>query len=203
MPNQTIDAPTASHANRLFAEIEAERAYLIRFALSKVRDADVAEEVVQEALLAALSGINSFQGDSSLRTWLTSILKFKIIDHQRSAATNRERYATAPAEQSEDGSSVDWLDQLFDETGHWRADMGTWAMPEAAHEQQAFFVALERCMDKLPKATARVFFQREVIGEDTDVICKEEGISSSNCWVMLHRARMGLRECLQKNWFGQ
>lgn len=187
-------------STRLYEQIDAERAYLLRFALAKLRDQDIAEEVVQEALLAALSGSASFAGDASLRTWLTSILKHKIIDYQRRVTTERERFASAPSAGEE---ADDWLDALFDETGHWRAEFAVWTLPDAAHEQRAFFAAFERCMDKLPTTTAQVFFQREVMGEDTETICKEFDISSSNCWVILHRARVALRECLEKNWFGK
>lgn len=187
-------------STQLYAAIEAERAYLLRYALAKLRDEDLAEEVVQETLLAALSGSTSFAGGSSLRTWLTSILMHKIIDYQRRVTTERARFADAPAAGEE---SEDWLDALFDETGHWRAEFAVWTLPDAAHEQREFFAVFERCMDKLPTTTAQVFFQREVIGEDTETICKELAISSSNCWVILHRARVALRECLERNWFGK
>ncbi len=185
----------------IFAEIEAQRSYLMRFALAKLRDETDAEEVVQEAMLAALDGAAGFAGDSTLRTWLTSILKFKIIDFQRRMVTERERFQTAPVQSEENGG--DWMDQLFDETGHWRDTFTNWTMPDAAHEQKAFFETLERCMDKLPPVTARVFFQREVLGNDTEEICKDESITSSNCWVILYRARLSLRECLDRNWFGK
>jgi RNA polymerase sigma-70 factor, ECF subfamily len=184
----------------LYLQIEGERAYLMRYAISKLRDDSAAEEVVQEALVAALGAASSFAGNASLRTWLTSILKFKIIDFQRAASAERERFSAPPSALEDD---EDWFDQLFDSTGHWRQEFGNWAMPDAAHEQKAFFGALERCMDKLPPATARVFFQREVIGEETEAICKDESISPSNCWVMLHRARVALRDCLDQNWFGK
>lgn len=184
-----------------FIEIESHRSYLIRFATARLREADAAEEVVQEALLAALDGISNFAGGSTLRTWLTSILKFKIIDYQRRVVTERERFVQPPAE-TEDSDTA-WFDRMFDETGHWRAPMSTWATPDDAASQKAFFNAFENCMDKLPAATARVFFQREVLGEETEEICKAEAISSSNCWVMLHRARLSLRECLERSWFSK
>ncbi len=186
----------------MFAAIETERPYLMRFALAKLRDEDKAEEAVQETMLAALTGIDRFAGASSLRTWLTGILKFKMIDYQRRVVVERERFAAVPAAGAED-AGTDWLDQLFDETGHWRAEFGTWALPDVAHEQAEFFAVFERCMDKLPTTAARVFFQREVMGADTDEICKDEEITASNCWVILHRARIGLRECLDHNWFGR
>ncbi len=189
-----------SEKSNLFLEIEAERGYLMRFALAKLRDESDAEEVVQEALVSALTGVAGFSGDSSLRTWMTSILKFKIIDFQRRVITERSRFQEAPAQSELEGD--EWFDQLFDETGHWHETFTPWAVPEAVHEQKAFFATLEKCMDKLPPATSRVFFQREVLGTDTEEICKDEAITPSNCWVILHRARLSLRECLEHNWFG-
>ncbi len=185
----------------LFIEIESHRSYLLRFATARLREADAAEEVVQEALLAALDSVSGFAGGSTLRTWLTSILKFKIIDYQRRAVTERERFVQPPAET--EGNDTAWFDRMFDDTGHWRAPMSTWATPDDAASQKAFFDAFERCMDKLPAVTARVFFQREVLGEETEDICKAETISSSNCWVILHRARLSLRECLDRSWFSK
>ncbi|MEO8384162.1 MAG: sigma-70 family RNA polymerase sigma factor [Betaproteobacteria bacterium] len=198
MGADTKDNPV--HTRRvLFAEVESHRSYMLRFATAKLRDADQAEEVVQEALLAALDGIDSFSGQSALRTWLTSILKFKIIDFQRRVISERAHLASAP--QTDDSSDPEWLDKMFDDTGHWQPRLSAWSNPDGALEQKQFFEVFERCMDKLPSAASRVFFKREVMGIETDEICKEESISSSNCWVMLHRARMALRECLDRNWF--
>ena len=183
----------------LFVEVESHRGYLLRFAVAKLRDTGQAEEVVQEALLAALDGVGGFSGQSSLRTWLTSILKFKIIDFQRRIISDRAHFAVAPAD--DDSADPEWMERMFDETGHWNPRLGEWANPDSALEQKQFFEALERCLDKLPKSAGRVFFKREVMGIDTDEICKDEDISASNCWVMLHRARLALRECLDRNWF--
>jgi len=182
----------------LYAEVESHRGYLLRFATAKLRDGDQAEEVVQEALLAALEGVGSFAGQSSLRTWLTSILKFKIIDYQRRVISDRAHFASAPDEDQEDPA---WMDRMFDDTGHWAPRLAEWTNPDNALQQKQFFETFERCMDKLPKAASRVFFKREVMGVDTEEICKEESITASNCWVMLHRARLALRECLDRNWF--
>ena len=77
-----------------------------------------------------------------------------------------------------------------------------WSDPEAALEQRRFWEIFERCLDRLPGAAGRVFFKREILGEETEAICKDERITASNCWVILHRARLGLRTCLEKNWFG-
>src|SRR5258706_9979058 len=184
-----------------FAEIEGHRPYLMRYALAQLRDGQMAEEAVQEALLAALEAVSSFAGQSSLRTWLTSILRFKVIDLQRRAVTERSR--AEPGDLSAASDDEGWLDELFDETGHWRQAPSAWGDPEAAFESSRFWEMFQGCLDKLPAAAGRVFFKREIVGEDTDVICKEEGITSSNCWVILHRARLALRSCLEKNWFGK
>lgn len=184
-----------------FAEIEGHRPYLMRYALAQLRDGQLAEEAVQEALLAALESVHGFGGRSSLRTWLTSILRFKVIDLQRRAVSERAlvELTDFAAEAGEEG----WLDELFDDTGHWRQAPSAWSDPEAALEQGRFWQAFQGCLDKLPPAGARVFFKREIVGEETAVICKEEGITASNCWVILHRARLALRSCLEKNWFGK
>ena len=184
-----------------FAEIEGHRPYLMRYALAQLRDGQMAEEAVQEALVAALEAVSSFAGQSSLRTWLTSILRFKVIDLQRRAVTERSRAELTDLSAASDDEG--WLDELFDETGHWRQAPQAWSDPEAALEQRRFWEAFERCLDRLPAMGGRVFFKREVMGEDTETICKEESITASNCWVILHRARLALRSCLEKNWFGK
>ena len=192
--------PIAQQTDPRFAEIESHRPYLVRYALAQLRDAEAAEEAVQEALVAALESLESFGGKSSLRTWLTSILRFKVIDLQRRASADRANVElTDFAAGEEDG----WLDELFDETGHWRQPPQAWSDPEASLEQRRFWEAFERCLDGLPPTGARVFFKRAVMGEETETICKDEGITSSNCWVILHRARLALRSCLEKNWFGK
>ena len=184
-----------------FAEIESHRPYLVRYALSQLRDGQLAEEAVQEALVAALESIGSFGGKSTLRTWLTSILRFKVIDLQRRAATERQHFEASDADGM--GEDAGWLDELFDETGHWRVSPQAWSDPEASLEQRRFWEAFEHCLDALPGAAGRVFFKREILGEETETICKDERVTASNCWVILHRARLGLRACLEKNWFGK
>jgi RNA polymerase sigma-70 factor, ECF subfamily len=184
----------------LFLEVESHRGYLLRYATARLRDGMQAEEVVQEALLAALAGIDSFAGDATLRTWLTAILKFKIIDLQRDLIRDRNHFVSTAHE--DDSADPEWLDRQFDASGHWQARFADWPNPDQALQQKEFFRVFERCLDKLPPAAGRVFFKREVMGIDTEDICKEEGITASNCWVMLHRARVALRACLERNWFG-
>lgn len=176
------------------AKVESLRPYLLRYAGLQLRDSDAAEDAVQEALLAALASEAAFAGRSNLRTWLTGILKHKIVDHIRRAS--RE----SPVEA---GSGPLELEDLFDARGHWRDAPLQWTDPDAALEQQRFFAALEECLARLPAKTARTFMMREHLGCETDEICKELGITPTHCWVLLYRARMALRECLQLNWFGK
>ena len=177
-------------------KIEALRPYLLRYAAMELRNPETAEDCVQEALLAALSAEASFEGRSNLRTWLTGILKHKIVDAIRRAS--RER----PVEDMEDGAISD-VDALFDETGHWREALQPWENPDGALHQKQFLLALESCLGGLPARTAQVFMLREHLGLETGEICKELGLTATNCWVLLYRARMLLRECLEKSWFAK
>ena len=178
-------------------QVESLRPYLLRYAALQLRDAAAAEDAVQEALLAALAGEASFAGRSNLRTWLTGILKHKIVDAIRRQA--REQ----PAAQSDAQSEAAEFDALFDHRGHWEEAPDAWEQPEAALGQKQFLAALEACLRALPERTARVFMMREHLGLETPEICKELEITATHCWVMLHRARMALRLCLEKNWFAK
>jgi RNA polymerase sigma-70 factor (ECF subfamily) len=177
------------------SQVEGLRPYLLRFATLQLRDAAAAEDAVQEALLAALAGESNFAGRSNLRTWLTGILKHKIVDAIR--RQSRER----PAADLESGSDDGEVDALFDRRGHWEESPDAWEQPEGALGQKQFLAALEACLRALPERTARVFMMREHLGMETSEICKELGVTSTHCWVMLHRARMALRLCLTTNWF--
>jgi len=183
-----------TQTNETRTRIEDERAYLLRYATLQLRDRSAAEDAVQETLLAALAAQAPFAGRSKLRTWLTGILKHKIIDAMRRAG----REAPLP-EESEDGSE---FDVLFETGGHWREPPPTWQNPDSALEQKRFFVALEACLARLPAKTAQVFMMREHMGVETGDICKEIGITPTHCWVLLYRARMVLRLCLEETWFG-
>ena len=176
------------------SRLQEERGYLLRYARLQLREPQAAEDAVQETLLAALAGEAGFGGRSNLRTWLTGILKHKIVDAIR--RSSRE----APLA-SEDGAEE--FDARFDERGHWREFPPAWSDPDAALGEKQFFATLEECLARLPQKTARVFMMREHMGFETGEICKELGITSTHCWVLLYRARMALRECLEVNWFGK
>ncbi len=177
-------------------ELERERPYLLRFAQLQLRNPAAAEDAVQETLLAAIEGRSRFSGRSSLRTWLTGILKHKIIDHLRRSG-REQPLAGAEDERSE----ADAIDALFAADGHWRDSPSDWGNPAATLENDRFWAAFELCLSRLPERTGRVFTMREVMEMSTEEICQELGITPTNCWVMLHRARLTLRECLQLTWF--
>ncbi|MBI5898588.1 MAG: sigma-70 family RNA polymerase sigma factor [Rhodocyclales bacterium] len=181
------------------SELNALRPDLLRFARLQLRDAGAAEDAVQETLLAALAGGKNFEQRSAYKTWLISILRNKIIDIIRSQGREAPLSTLADNDEAEEAM----IDALFETDGHWRAEMrpARWADPEASLEQQQFWRVFEACLDHLPEKTARVFMMREVLGLETEEICKETGISTSNCWVVLHRARLALRACLQQGWF--
>jgi len=178
------------------AQLDAHRGYLLRVARLQLRDDALAEDVVQETLLAALSG-STFSGKSSLKTWLTGILKHKIID-----AIRRKQREPLLASTFDDECDIEDLDGLFKAPfGAWDSPPAEWGDPERALNRSQFFDIMDFCLEKLPPNTARVFMMREVMGLESDEICKELAITANNLWVILYRARMSLRECLEQNWF--
>jgi RNA polymerase sigma-70 factor (ECF subfamily) len=175
------------------------RGYLYRYALSRLRHADMAEELVQDTMLAALEGCAHFRGESALRTWLAGILKHKIVDWQRREARNPLRLGASTADSERERE--DEMDAFFDESGDWISPPTAWPDPEQSLLSRRFWEMFEGCLADLPAATARAFYLREIQGMSTDEICAELSISQSNCWVMLHRARMSLRRYVEERWF--
>lgn len=171
------------------------RPQLLRFARLQLRSEAAAEDAVQEALLAAMEGAASFTGASAIKTWVFSILRNKIIDDIRRR--------TREPELRPSGDEGDEFDDMFLADGHWAEKPSPWSDPDASLEQKQFWTIFEACLEGIPAKPGRVFMMREFLGLSTDEICKELAISTSNCWVLLHRARLGLRECLALRWFGR
>ncbi|MDZ7344802.1 MAG: sigma-70 family RNA polymerase sigma factor [candidate division KSB1 bacterium] len=173
--------------------------YLYGFALLRLRNRELAEEMVQETFLAALKARQNFARQSSERTWLVGILKHKIIDHFRRAS--RERPVA-----DFDGASSD--DDLFHPSGawidHWTQEGAPkeWAEdPSRLVEQKEFWEIFNRCLTQLPPRLAEAFTLREIDGFSSEEVCRILNISANNLWVMLHRARAMLRRRLEVNWF--
>jgi RNA polymerase sigma-70 factor (ECF subfamily) len=180
--------------------VDAHGDYLFAFALSRVRDEFLAEDLVQETLLAAMQARGSFAEKSSERTWLCGILKHKIIDHFRKSS--REVELTAD---ESDMSSYDYLFQGDGPgQGHWTAEskpIGWEANPEQLLEHSEFRGILTHCLGELPERVANCFTLREIDGFESHEICDFLNISANNFWVMMHRARLHLRRCIDVNWF--
>ncbi len=196
-PNDTGATPTEPPNCDPAAWLTEHGDYLYRYALLQLRDKAAAEDAVQEALLAALSAWERFSGQSTVRTWLTGILKHKILDLFRNRA--KEPQYTPSSDDPE--VELSYLEQsLFDASGHWIHKPGTWSSPEASLDQKRFWTEFLHCLEQLTATHARVFHLRELEGLSTESICKELNITSTNCWVMLYRARLGLQQCLEAHW---
>lgn len=168
------------------------RPTLFRIARLHLRNDAWAEDAVAETMLAAVESRRAFDGRSRYGTWVVGILKHKIIDVLR--ARSRE----APlADVADDG----FEDEIFQPDGHYREAPVEWESPEDRLSRVQFFEVLETCVEGLPAAQARIFMLREWLDCTTDEICKELAITPTNAGVLLHRARMRLRECLELRWF--
>ncbi|PJA32612.1 MAG: RNA polymerase subunit sigma-70 [Zetaproteobacteria bacterium CG_4_9_14_3_um_filter_53_7] len=169
--------------------------YLYRYAFSRLHNEDLAADMLQETLLAGWKGFNNFAGQSSIRTWLTGILQHKIIDHIRREIRNRKLTESV----ENDPTSA-----YFNENGSWREVPSAWKdNPEALCQSEQFHAVLESCISKLPEKQQIIFRMRDITGEDSDTICKSCDMTSTHLHVLLHRARLALRKCLEWNWFGQ
>jgi RNA polymerase sigma-70 factor, ECF subfamily len=167
--------------------------YLYRYALTKLHESAGAEDVVQETFLAAVKGMDRFSAKSSERTWLIGILKHKIVDYVRKASRERSYEDVSRAE--------DRVDDYLDRKGHWRTGDVDWRTnPRKALEQREFWGVFDSCLGEMPDRLQSVFTMRELEGHGADEICRELGITSTNLWVMLHRARAKLKTCLEQRW---
>jgi RNA polymerase sigma-70 factor (TIGR02943 family) len=178
-------------------QLGALRQDLQRYAQLQLRNEAWAEDVVSETLLVALEKPESFDNRSQLKTWLIGILKYKILDKFR----HNKREVSLPDQ--EDVSNNERLEGLlFKADGHFETPPSDWGDPVTQLNRQEFFVVLEACIEKLPVQLGRLFLMREWLELSSEEICKELGLTSTNFYVQLYRARIRLRECLNINWFG-
>lgn len=168
--------------------------HLLKFARLQLRNDTLAEDVLQETLLAAIQNKDTFRGDAQLKTWLIAILKNKILDVLR---LEKYRKTISMDEYSEEEFHV-----LFDQAGHWNSEdaPGNLGDPVKVFEQARFWEIFELCMTALPDKYAQVFSMNEFLGVAASEICKELHITLTNYWVLMHRSRMQLRLCLEKRW---
>lgn len=172
---------------------------MIKFAHLQLRDEAQAEDVVQEALVAALDNTREFAGRSAVKTWIFAILKNKIVDLIRLQARTTNVSALSAEEESLDQA----FESLFNSNAHWSPGSrpSNWGDPEESLREQRFWEVFDACLKHLPENTARVFMMREFLELEATEVCQELSLTASNCNVILHRARNGLRRCLESNWF--
>ncbi|MEO8544197.1 MAG: sigma-70 family RNA polymerase sigma factor [Betaproteobacteria bacterium] len=188
----------ASPAVSFEQQLVAHRGYLLKFARLQLRNESWAEDAVSETLLAALNKPQGFANRSQLKTWLVGILKHKVMDVFRHNART-----VAVDIHAEGSASEDVLDGLvFRANGHFMHPPADWGNPEQDLQSRQFMTVLEACTEKMPPAMGRAFLMREWLELSSEEICNEMGLSSTNLYVTLHRARLRLRECLELNWFG-
>ena len=198
--SQALDQPRATPPVDPETWVDDHGDVLFRYAYARLRDNTLAEDLVQETLLSAIVSLGSYGGRSAERTWLTSILKHKIIDHYRKNSKN--------VQFTDGDTDLSGTDHFFERPDAWD---GHWAVklrpvdpeqsPEQVVERGEFWEVMNSCLTALPERVARVFTLREVDGLTSDEICDVLSLSPSNFWVIMHRARMQLRRCIEIKWF--
>lgn len=182
-------------ANIVETWVDEHGGYLFGYVLPRVRERDIAEDLVQETFLAAVKAVDSFRGDSSPRTWLVGLLRRKIADHYR-------KRSREPVTESIDTADPA-IDAWFDQKGSWEKWPSQFAVEPADLERSAgFWPVMQCCLGALPERLAAAFTLRVMDGRRPEEVCKILSITPTNLWVTLHRARARLRACLEANWFG-
>jgi RNA polymerase sigma-70 factor (TIGR02943 family) len=180
--------------------VEEHGDYLFNFTIVRVNDREKAEDLVQETFLAGLKAKDNFQGKSSERTWLISILKRKIIDTYRKQYSSK---VSSMADYEQDITDGDFYRTEDPFKGHWLEGKGPHSnslLPEGEMEQEELREIISLCIKNLPPNLSAAFVMKMIDEADSDEICKELGITSSNLWVMLHRARLKMRSCVENKW---
>lgn len=171
--------------------------YLYSYAITRINEEELARDLVQETFLAALEKIEKFEGRSSERTWLTAILKNKVIDVYRKKSS---RHTKETEDQADSYDSETFFDA---KDGHWKTEHQPKVFEIEEYDSLArteFNQILQKCMQKLPSLWLSVFTMKHIDDEETVAICRELNITASNFWVIIHRTKVNLRSCLQRNW---
>lgn len=190
-PEGTIDDPASW--------VDAYGDYLLRYAYMRVNDATVAEDLVQDTFLAAMKARERFGGRSTLKTWLTGILRNKIFDHYRKRGRSENFSDLSTFYERE-------IEETFDQDRHWKLDTPNlpreWRQDQQEQlDRKEFWEQFHKCTRRLPERIRRIYIMREIDDATTEEICAAFDISRDNFWTILHRARTGLRKCLEDNWF--
>lgn len=181
-------------ANQLEPQLWVDRYsdYLYNYTIVRVNDHVVAQDLISETFLAGLKSMPNYKGDASERTWLISILKRKIIDHYRKSNSKKGK-AEVRMSYRQDEDEGDWISERVSDPFDRNA--------EDQMQNEELGTAIFECLDKLNDKQAAIFRMKTIDGMDTETICNEFDITASNLWVIIHRARKAMAECLEKNWF--
>lgn len=193
----SVPGVAAGDALTLESELPRLRVRLLRQARLALHDDSLAEDLVQDTLIAVFEQYGKRRGEASLATWAIGILKHKVADWYRSPARKRMLQFSADDQKLDDA-----IDALYDAHGAYAEPVPSWQQPDNRTEQRQMMTVLERCVGCLPPQTGNVFMMREWLGFETGEICERVGVSADNCRMILHRARMALRECMQRDWIG-
>lgn len=172
--------------------IELYSDYLFNYTISRVNDREIAKDIIQDTFFAGLKSMKNFKGEASERTWLISILKRKIIDYYRKI-NSKKGQAEVRMTYSTDENEGDWLEERVEDDAYLNA--------QDILENTELGDAIYDCMSKLPERQATVFKMKTILNYETETICNELNITASNLWVIIHRARLALAECMEKHWF--
>ena len=178
--------------------------YLYNYAAFRVNDEEEAQDLVQETFLSGLKAKENFRGECSEKTWLITILKRKIIDHYRKKATQ------SIGGSLDSGQVAAGYGEFFQEdgdySGHWKQSGRPQMWDESTFKSmdtKEFYQVLHRCLAVLPDKWATIFKLKNMEDLETEEICKECKVSASNYWIIMHRAKLQLRKCMELNWFGK
>lgn len=188
----------AAVTTSLEAQLPELRVRLIRHARYALHDDSLAEDLVQDTLITVVEQHTRRRGESTLLTWAVAILKNKVADWYRSP--QRRRMVQFNADDDTLGESVEGL---YNGEGAYVEAIPSWQQPDNRTEQRQMMTVLEHCVSHLPRQTGRVFMMREWLGFENPEICQRVGVSAENCRTILHRARMALRDCMQRDWIGK